>query len=86
MTLKLSDGAGSDLEWIKSSYSTDDGPSCVEVAWVKSSYSGADGPSCVEVAATPGTILVRDSKNPTGPRLAFAPTTWATFLPYASGN
>jgi hypothetical protein len=34
MTLKPSGGAGTKLEWIKSSYSTDDGPSCVEVAVV----------------------------------------------------
>ncbi|MEW2296982.1 DUF397 domain-containing protein [Streptomyces sp. NPDC006743] len=80
MSLKRS----SELEWIKSSYSTDDGPSCVEVAWSKSSYSTSDGPSCVEVAAAPDHILVRDSKNPCGPRLALTPTTWAAFLPYAS--
>lgn len=57
-----------------------------ELEWIKSSYSTDDGPDCVEVAAVPSTILVRDSKNPTGPRLAFAPATWATFLPYASGH
>ncbi|MFJ3162890.1 DUF397 domain-containing protein [Streptomyces kanasensis] len=68
MSLKPSDGAGPELEWIKSSHST------------------ADGPSCVEVATAPDHILVRDSKNPTGPRLALAPTTWAAFLPYASGH
>nr|BFD83419.1 DUF397 domain-containing protein [Streptomyces sp. Xyl84] len=72
------------LEWIKSSYSTDDGPSCVEVTWLKSSYSTSSGPDCIEVAAVPDHILVRDSKNPTGPRLALTPTTWAAFLPYAS--
>ncbi|WP_328561953.1 DUF397 domain-containing protein [Streptomyces coelicoflavus] len=32
MTLKPSDGADGKLEWIKSSYSSDDGPSCVEAA------------------------------------------------------
>lgn len=32
MTLKPSGGDRSELEWIKSSYSTADGPSCVEVA------------------------------------------------------
>ncbi|NLU76748.1 DUF397 domain-containing protein [Streptomyces sp. HNM0575] len=33
MTLNPSAGtSGSSLEWFKSSYSTDDGPSCVEVA------------------------------------------------------
>ncbi|MFE0763553.1 DUF397 domain-containing protein [Streptomyces smyrnaeus] len=32
MTLKLSTGVDSGLEWVKSSYSSDDGPDCVEVA------------------------------------------------------
>jgi hypothetical protein len=32
MTLKLSAGDGSELEWTKSSHSTNDGPACVEVA------------------------------------------------------
>ncbi|MFE9097805.1 DUF397 domain-containing protein [Streptomyces sp. NPDC007264] len=66
MTLRPFDGADSDSEWIKSSYST------------------AEGPDCVEVAAAPDRILVRDSKNPHGPRLALTPTAWADFLPHAS--
>ncbi|MFI1564972.1 DUF397 domain-containing protein [Streptomyces sp. NPDC020490] len=58
-----------------------------ELEWIKSSYSTADGPSCVEVATPDEShILVRDSKNPTGPRLTLAPATWASFLPYASGR
>ncbi|CAL9492276.1 hypothetical protein SUDANB58_03279 [Streptomyces sp. enrichment culture] len=57
-----------------------------ELEWIKSSYSTDDGPSCVEVATAPATILVRDSKIPDGPRLALSPTTWATFLPYASAH
>ncbi|MGW7254229.1 DUF397 domain-containing protein [Streptomyces sp. NPDC054834] len=32
MSVKPSAGHGSELEWFKSSYSTDDGPACVEVA------------------------------------------------------
>lgn len=32
MTIKPSAGHGSELKWLKSSYSTDDGPACVEVA------------------------------------------------------
>jgi hypothetical protein len=52
--------------------------------WIKSSYSTAEGPDCVEVAAVPDHILVRDSKNPDGPRLALTLTAWVTFLPYAS--
>ncbi|MFI5798825.1 DUF397 domain-containing protein [Streptomyces sp. NPDC051677] len=55
-----------------------------ELQWIKSTYSTADGPDCVEVAAAPARILVRDSKNPHGPRLALTPTTWTAFLPYAS--
>ncbi|MER7686176.1 DUF397 domain-containing protein [Streptomyces sp. NPDC097610] len=56
-----------------------------DLAWFKSSYSsGNDGNSCVEIATTPGTILVRDSKNVEGPRLALTPDAWAAFVPYAS--
>ncbi|MFI1353866.1 DUF397 domain-containing protein [Streptomyces sp. NPDC020898] len=57
-----------------------------ELAWFKSSYSdGPEGDSCVEIATTPGTIHVRDSKNiERAPRLAFAPTTWAEFVPYVA--
>ncbi|WP_228983538.1 DUF397 domain-containing protein [Streptomyces sp. DH12] len=86
MSFKPACGVGTVIEWIKSSYSGADTPSCVEVAWIKSSYSTSDGPDCVEVATAPDRILVRDSKNPTGPRLALAPTTWAAFVPYASGR
>ncbi|MBC2863906.1 DUF397 domain-containing protein [Streptomyces mexicanus] len=57
-----------------------------ELEWIKSSYSTDDGPSCVEVATIPDHILVRDSKNPTGPRLTLTPTTWSAFLPYAAGH
>lgn len=52
--------------------------------WIKSSYSTNDGPECVEVAAIPGTILVRDSKNVQGPRLAFGPGAWAGFVRFAA--
>ncbi|WJV46659.1 DUF397 domain-containing protein [Streptomyces flavofungini] len=68
------------LEWVKSSYSTADGPDCVEVAWRKSSHSTADEPECVEVAATLEAILIRDSKNPDGPRLTLTPGAWAEFI------
>ncbi|MES4888233.1 DUF397 domain-containing protein [Streptomyces sp. NPDC096012] len=56
----------------------------MKLEWIKSSYSTDEGPDCVEVATIPDQILVRDSKNPTGPRLALTPRAWATFLPYAS--
>ncbi|SDC80224.1 DUF397 domain-containing protein [Streptomyces prasinopilosus] len=54
--------------------------------WIKSSYSTPDGPDCVEVAAVPEHVLIRDSKDPNGPRLTLAPTTWTAFLPYAVGH
>ncbi|KAB2974096.1 DUF397 domain-containing protein [Streptomyces sp. SS1-1] len=58
----------------------------MKLEWIKSSYSTSSGPDCVEVAAAPGTILVRDSKDPDGPRLALTPTTWTAFLPYATAS
>jgi hypothetical protein len=45
----------------------------------KSAYSSSNGGNCTEVAATPGAILVRDSKNPDGSRLAFGPDPWRAF-------
>jgi Domain of unknown function (DUF397) len=46
--------------------------------WRKSSYSGANGGNCVEVASA-GAVLVRDSRDPEGPRLAFGRQAWETF-------
>ena len=47
--------------------------------WRKSSHSGANG-SCIEVAGTsPGTMMVRDSTDPAGPRLTFTTRQWAAF-------
>ncbi|MEU3375238.1 DUF397 domain-containing protein [Streptomyces sp. NPDC006660] len=40
------------LRWFKSSYSSDSGGQCIEVAvtWRKSSYSDSGGGNCVEIA------------------------------------
>jgi hypothetical protein len=75
------------LNWFKSSYSSGEGGQCLEVAytWRKSSYSSGEGGECVEVAVCPHTIHIRDSKNPTGPRLALSPTTWSAFLTAGPG-
>ncbi len=48
------------------------------VMWRKSSYSGANGGNCVEVVSA-GKVLVRDSKDPDGPRLAFGREAWEMF-------
>ncbi|MFH8585736.1 DUF397 domain-containing protein [Streptomyces celluloflavus] len=61
-----------------------------EFVFVKSSYSGGNaGQECVEVAANiPGVIAVRDSKDPDGPILRFAPEQWSAFqrmLPLSRG-
>lgn len=52
--------------------------------WFKSSYSSNEGPDCVEVATSPGTVRVRDSKDPEGPQLAFSAAEWSAFLAYAA--
>lgn len=55
------------------------------VTWRKSSYSGYAG-NCAEVGVlasgtAPGYVIaVRDSKDPAGPVLEFAPADWAEFL------
>ena len=66
------------IVWHTSSYSSN-GAACVEVGWRTSSYSGTNG-GCVEVAPAPDAVLVRDSKNRTGPALTIPPTAWQTFL------
>ncbi|MFD4259642.1 DUF397 domain-containing protein [Streptomyces sp. NPDC058534] len=54
------------LEWFKSSYSSNDGPDCVEVA----------------IAPADATVHVRDSKSREGARLAFADAPWADFVAF----
>ncbi|WP_031520045.1 DUF397 domain-containing protein [Streptomyces sp. NRRL F-5123] len=58
--------------------------SATALNWYKSSYSGNEAHECVEVATSPRTVHVRDSKDPEGPSLAFAPDAWAAFLGYAA--
>lgn len=70
----------SQLVWRKSSRSNG-ADACVEVAvrWRTSSRSMDNG-ACVEVATLPDRVLVRDSKDPSGPVLAVDPAAWHTFL------
>lgn len=51
--------------------------------WRKSTYS-PDASNCVEIAAAPATVLVRDSKNVAGPRLALSPASWTAFLTHVA--
>jgi predicted secreted Zn-dependent protease len=46
--------------------------------WRKSSYSGTNG-QCIEAAPGPGLVLVRDSKDRSGPVLTFTPAQWTAF-------
>jgi hypothetical protein len=68
--------------WRTSSYTSGNGGNCVEVGlWSKASYSGNNGGGCVEVTQTPEAVVaVRDSKDPDGPKLAFNPAAWQTFI------
>ncbi|MEV5764238.1 DUF397 domain-containing protein [Micromonospora sp. NPDC049460] len=55
--------------------------------WRKATRSGASGGNCVEVADNlPGVVAVRDSKDPTGPALTFAPTAWRAFVARTAGR
>ncbi|WP_280424874.1 DUF397 domain-containing protein [Nocardia carnea] len=47
-------------------------------SWFKSRYSQPSG-DCVEVAHLSDAVGVRDSKNPAGPALVFAPSEWDAF-------
>ncbi|MFF7605513.1 DUF397 domain-containing protein [Streptomyces parvulus] len=52
------------IQWRKSSYSSDQGGNCVEVAALPTRH----------------TIAIRDSKAPSGPALTLAPDAFATFV------
>jgi len=54
-------------------------------SWRKSSYSNGQA-NCVEVAGRPGAIAVRDSKDPGGPPLAVASSTWRAFTRRIKGD
>lgn len=66
-------------DWLKASACGPNG--CVEqrnTPWLKARASGTGG--CVEQRQTPGDVEVRDSKNPDGPVLTFAPAAYAAWI------
>jgi hypothetical protein len=56
-----------------------DQPDFSDSVWHRSSLCD-DGSSCVEVARVEGWIGVRDSKETSGPILAFTTDDWQTFV------
>ncbi|MEU4174297.1 DUF397 domain-containing protein [Streptomyces sp. CA-278952] len=56
-------------------------PELSTATWRSSSYSNSNGGECVEISDDfPGTVPVRDSKNPTGPALVLQATAWDAFI------
>ncbi|GAA1026770.1 hypothetical protein GCM10009557_05650 [Virgisporangium ochraceum] len=52
-----------------------------DATWRKSSRSSGGGNGdCVEVAIGSDSVMVRDSKQPSGPVLAFTPAQWQAFI------
>jgi Domain of unknown function (DUF397) len=50
-----------------------------DLTWRKTSYSSNGGAECVEVADHGHRVLVRDTKDRTGPMLRFTPGAWRRF-------
>jgi hypothetical protein len=50
------------------------------VTWRKSSASGGGSADCVEVAFVEDSVLVRHSRNSSGPMLSFTLSEWRAFL------
>ena len=56
-----------------------------DMNWRKSSYSGNGGSNCVEVA-NESRVLVRDTKDRTGPTLRFTADAWKAFAAQVKGE
>ena len=50
----------------------------IDPHWRKASYSD-NGGNCIEVGDHAGRVLVRDTKDGTGPMLRFTPGAWRRF-------
>ena len=75
------------VTWRKAARSQGTGAECVEIArvwlpeeaWRKASRSTGSGSDCVEVARMHAGVAVRDSKDPSGPKLTFSRQEFARF-------
>jgi hypothetical protein len=47
--------------------------------WRTSTYSGSNGGGCIETASHDSRVLVRDTRDRTGPILRFSPAAWRRF-------
>ncbi|MGI5505855.1 DUF397 domain-containing protein [Lentzea sp. CA-135723] len=58
-----------------------------QLRWIRSSYSASSNDSCVELAAGQDNfVLVRDTKDRSGPRLGFSASAWAVFVQSVCGS
>jgi uncharacterized protein DUF397 len=53
-------------------------------SWRKSTFSQGGGSDCVEVAFGAVDVMVRDSKDATGPILDVPEASWRQFVAYSS--
>ncbi|MGD0063297.1 MAG: DUF397 domain-containing protein [Streptosporangiaceae bacterium] len=51
----------------------------IEPGWRTSSYTGNGGGNCVEVSDARRSVLVRDTKDRSGPVLRFSQVAWRRF-------
>ncbi|KWV32702.1 DUF397 domain-containing protein [Micromonospora rifamycinica] len=61
-------------------------PDLTDAVWRKSTRSDSNGGACVEVADLRDGVAVRDSKDQTGPTLAFDAQGWRTFVDSLKNN
>ncbi|MFG1845878.1 DUF397 domain-containing protein [Micromonospora carbonacea] len=61
-------------------------PDLTGAVWRKSTRSDGNGGACVEVADLRGGVAVRDSKDKSGPTLAFDAHGWRAFVDSLKSN
>jgi hypothetical protein len=56
------------------------------LCWRKSTYSGSNGGGCIEIADHNDSVLVRDTKDRSGPALRFGTAAWRRFTDQVKGT